>query len=341
MNFIYKNEFIKYQQDNLLNSINQTESLRNNSKQTLIQNLLKTDNSKILTKDSISIKPDFSSIYLNDRSLIDNYTENISINNNKDSLCYIIKNEQNIEIKPVYFTKTEITKSNVNIYSLKEKVNDNNDWLLIPLLLGGVLFVSATILYRKYLGLFFEGLIYGNQSNRIINEKNTHTKRLSWILDIIFIISLSVFVDQLFRKLNIYSPPHNFPFLIFLLSFVFLVLQKIYYWIVYKLSAVFSNQKKFISELFDSSSLYTRCLGFFLLPLVFLISYSTSFLPSVFIYFSSFIIVIALIYRTIRMIRLFMGSGFSIFYFILYLCALEIAPLLLAYKEVISLSKES
>ena len=161
------------------------------------------------------------------------------------------------------------------------------------------------------------------------------------ILDIIFIIALSVLVDQIFKKINIYSPPQRFPYLLFVLSFVFLVFLKAYYWMVYKLTAVFSNQRKFICDLYDSSSLYTRCLGFLLLPLVFLISYSTGNLPFIFIYFSILLFFIFLIYRVIRMTRLFIGSGFSIFYFILYLCALEIAPLLLAYREVIALSKES
>ncbi len=353
MNYIGTNEFIKCQQDNILNSENQTDSLvvsipkktinqlGYNLKHTENQYLLKTNNTIIQSTDSISKEPTFSNINFKNKSLIEYYSKELSTNKNQDSFCYITFKKPHNELKPVFYTRAEIVKPNINQYLLKEKVNENNDWLMIPLLFGSVLFVSATILYRKYLSLFFEGLIYGNQSNRIINEKNTQTRRLSLILDIIFIISLSVLVDLIFKKFNIYLPPQKFPYLLFVLSFVFLVFLKAYYWMVYKLTAVFSNQSKFIYDLLDISSLYTRCLGFLLLPLVILISYSTGSLPTIFIYFSISIFIIFLIYRVIRMTRLFIGSGFSIFYFILYLCALEIAPLLLAYREVIALSKES
>jgi len=41
-----------------------------------------------------------------------------------------------------------------------------------------------------------------------------------------------------------------------------------------------------------------------------------------------------MIFRMIRTIKVFIDNGLSIFYFILYLCALEIVPLLVIWKEV-------
>jgi len=345
-------EFSKIQEDTLVQSNNVVDTLNKNityrssnynaQLHDLIinQNKRETNQLNYASTDTLNIKPEFCSIDLNNKSLIDSYSNSILVESSNESNCFIVYKTKSKGLRPVLYNHTETVKSlNKEIY-VKEKDNQNNDWLLVPMLLGSIIFASVIILFRKYIVLFFEALIYGNQSNRLINEKNTQIKRLSWLLDLIFIISFSILVDQIFEKFNIYSPPQRFKFLIFIISFSFLVLLKSYHWIIYKLTAAFSNQKKFISDLYDSSSLYTRCLGFFLLPLVFLISYSSTILPTIFIYLSIILVLISLIFRAIRMIRLFVGSGFSIFYFILYLCALEIAPLLLAYKGVVSINYE-
>lgn len=336
MNSSVERNINNIQNNNVLNTSNLTNTLifkqQDNQSRT-------SEQSKQLI-DSTSQKPEFTTLNIQDNNLINNYLDEFSFNLKKDNNCYFIWNKQPIKHKEILFKQTESINHRSNDFIIKENSEKNYDLLFIPLALGAILFVTVTIFYRKYLSVFFESLIYGNQSNRLINEKNTHTKRLSFLLDLIFMLSISVLIDQVLQKLNIYSPPKSYRYLIFISTFAFLVVIKVYYSIVFQLSAFFSNQKKFFSELNDKSSLYTRCVGFFLLPLVFLISYSTNYLPLVFIYLSIFVFAIALIIRTIRMFQLFLGSGFSIFYFILYLCALEIAPLLLAYKGVISISSD-
>jgi len=336
MNSFLEKSINNIQNDTILNSNNLTNTLifkkQNNQIKTTVQ-------SQQLI-DSTSQRPEFSTLNINDKTLIDNYIDDFSCNQKQDNNCYFIWNKQPITPRTILYRQTEMLDHQRIDFKIKEKSNQNYDLLFIPLALGAILFVTVTLFYRKYLSVFFESLIYGNKSNRLINEKNAHTKRLSFILDLIFMFSFSVFIDQVLQKFDIYSPPNSYRYLIIISTFAFLVILKIYYSIVFQLSAIFSNQKKFFSDLNDKSSLYTRCLGFFLLPLVFLISYSANYLPLGFIYLSIFIFAIALIIRTIRMFQLFISSGFSIFYFILYLCALEIAPLLLAYKGVISLSSD-
>jgi hypothetical protein len=67
-----------------------------------------------------------------------------------------------------------------------------------------------------------------------------------------------------------------------------------------------------------------------------LITYTRGFISTFIIYLSISITIIILIIRIIRILRVFVDRGFSIFYFILYLCALEISPLLIIWKVVIS-----
>ena len=295
----------------------------------------KTEGNISPIKDSIKNSPVFLNIDLNDKSLITSYKNNLCFQSDKDSSCYIIKKQEYNILKPiVILEKKELTSHIEKSYSIKEKIQSNTDWTIIPLLTGMFLLASIVTLYRKYLGQLFESIVYRFTSNKLFNDKNSHFQRLAIMLDLLFILSFSLIVDQIAKRYDLYSSTGKYEYLVFLISCLFLLTLRFFRWIVFKLSALFSNHQSFFSELFISSSIYTRILGVFLLPFVFLITYSTGFITTVLIYISVLSIFIMLILRTINMFKVFMVRGFSIFYFILYLCALEIAPLLVILKEV-------
>ncbi|MFM8950189.1 MAG: DUF4271 domain-containing protein, partial [Bacteroidota bacterium] len=73
--------------------------------------------------------------------------------------------------------------------------------------------------------------------------------------------------------------------------------------------------------------------GVFLLPLVIITAYLDSSWVTPFFYLSFGLLIISFIYRQIRAFRIWTSMpGVPFFYFILYICTLEISPLLLLYK---------
>jgi len=252
-----------------------------------------------------------------------------------DKACYII-NKQHDKINSSIYLNQKIAAFHTTEKDdiVNEKTQSYHDWAIIPLLIGMFIIASVITIYRKYVGQLFERIIYYFTFSKHLQEKSIPIQRLSVILDFLFIISFSMFVDQVVRKFGLYSPPTQFEYIIFLVLSAFLIALRIVRWTIYKLSALFSNQKIFFRELFHNSTLYTRVLGVFLLPMVFLITYTTGYIATLFIYSAILSMVILLIMRLIRLFRVFVVGGFSIFYFILYLCALEIAPLLIIWKEV-------
>lgn len=295
----------------------------------------KADINTNLPKDSIKSSPLFLNIKIIDKSLINSYNDNLWFYSNKDSSCYII-NKQHVSVfkRIAILEKKETTTHFEKAFTVREKHPANSDWNIIPILMGMFLLASVITIYRKYLGQLFESIVYRFASNKLLNDKNIHFQRLSIMLDVLFIMSFSLIVDQITKRFQLYTPPEKFEYIIFLISCSFLLALRFFRWIVFKLSALFSNHQSFFSELYTSSSLYTRILGVFLLPFVFLITYSTGFITTILLYISVFSIFIMLILRTISMFKVFIVRGFSIFYFILYLCALEIVPLLVILKEV-------
>jgi len=285
-------------------------------------------------KDTVRSKLLFLNITICDKSLIASYQNEFWFKSNSDSCCYIIKKQENRSYKPVVISeKNDSTTHCEKTYLIKEKNQTNTDWTIIPILIGMILLASIVNVYRKYLGQLFERIIYRFASDKLFNDKNIHFQRLSIMLDILFILSFSVVVDQIAKRFELYSPPEKKEYIIFLVTCAFLLVLRFFRWVVLKLSGLFSNHQSFFSELYNRSSLYTRILGVFLLPFVFLITYSTGFIASLFMYISLFMMFNILIIRTIIMFKVFIVRGFSIFYFILYLCALEIIPLLVILKE--------
>jgi hypothetical protein len=83
--------------------------------------------------------------------------------------------------------------------------------------------------------------------------------------------------------------------------------------------------------------LVNKMLGIFLLPFLILITFSGPQVREIFITISLVMIFIMLIYRIIAAYRPIRNEiKLTPFYFFLYLCAFEIAPLLLIYKVLLS-----
>jgi hypothetical protein len=288
----------------------------------------------ICNTDTIRDIPEFCKVNTNCRSTVESFDGFMRSNSSQDEICYIVKSYHKLFSRPILIENKEVNSSSLNEISVKEKNPNPHDWAFIPLLLGMFVIASIITFYRKYLGQLIESTIYLFSSSKYLKERNTLFQRLTFFLDFLFIISFSLLVDLIVRKFGIYNPPNRFDYLIFLTFCAFLLALRVFRKIIYKISALFSNQSNFFNDLYSNSSLYTRTLGVFLLPLVFFINYTTGFVTLFLFYLALLLTVIILITRVIRMFKVFVMAGFSIFYFILYLCALELAPLFIVWKEV-------
>lgn len=248
----------------------------------------------------------------------------------------ILRQSEKTHITKPIFTplKSESSGSTLKQIYPKERFSQSTDWYIIPVLAGLIAFVFVYNAYSKYFGQLYESVFFRFVSKKLVNDKNVAFRRFGFILDFLFILSFSLLIDQILFRFNLYVPAKGTEYYLAIFVATFIVAMKIIRFIVFRISALFTNQNIFIRDLYVNSLLYTRILGLVLVPLVFLMIYFTSQLSLIVILLSLFIVFIALLFRMIRSIKVFIDNGFSIFYFILYLCALEIAPLLVIWKEV-------
>jgi len=201
-----------------------------------------------------------------------------------------------------------------------------------------VLYSIALLAFLTYIKLTFANvyrmllisLTKIQVARQFINEKSGIVKKASVLLMILFILSMSLFlfsVSQYFSiKFSAYSVI-NF-LIITCLTALFYFLK----YFLYKLIAYLSDTLEATNFILNHFTIFYRNLAIFLPPLS-IISFfiHNSILP----YWLVFVALIIIIFSVIRIYRAFILSyqmNFSFYYFFLYLCTIEILPIIYSVK---------
>jgi hypothetical protein len=97
-------------------------------------------------------------------------------------------------------------------------------------------------------------------------------------------------------------------------------------------SSVFDLEKPIALYIFNIF-LMVMMIGLLLLPVNILLAYASSEISTWVLWITIGIISLLFLYRLVRAVGIWTGiPGFSVFYLFLYLCAFEIAPLLIIWK---------
>ncbi len=204
-------------------------------------------------------------------------------------------------------------------------------WILVTIL---VLFIAIGLV-RLFFYINFHNIIYGFYNDRVLAQINKEDSIItSWpyiFLYSIFTLSLGLFIT-LYQSYVLHQGKVEFvSFLKISLGIALLFLLKI---IFVRIIGVLFEIEKLVREYVVFLYLFYFNSVLILMPLLLLVT----FIPS--IYFNFVLIlfvvitVILFLYRFLKtMISLIGSFRFSIFYFILYLCTLEIAPILILVKS--------
>ena len=204
-------------------------------------------------------------------------------------------------------------------------------------LLVGILFYFAffKVLFGKYLRNLFTLFFLVSMRQQQIREQVLQSPLPSLLLNILFVITGGLYVSFLIRSYQ-FAQNTGFWFLLFdsvaVLSVVYLckfLFLKFSGWI-FKISRA---TDMYIFIIF----LTNKVLGIFLLPFLLILSFSGSTLREVTITASLIMIAIFFAYRfSVSFNPVRKEIKVRGFHFLLYLCAFELAPLLLIYKVLLS-----
>lgn len=210
---------------------------------------------------------------------------------------------------------------------LIERVQTNTDWA-IYIFIGCFLIVAIvkTLFEKRFYDFLY--LPSNNKYLKIYRENFSATDRFSLPLSVVQLISYSFFIHLIFSFYGILNKSDFLDFLKILGAVSAFVLLK---FVIEKIIAFLFEIDDFYKKLFFQRSAYKTYSGLFFLFLSFVLFYTKT--PENYITTALLIIFLG-IYFLIHVFSLksFQSSiSANLFYFILYLCALEFIPFYFAY----------
>jgi hypothetical protein len=212
----------------------------------------------------------------------------------------------------------------------REITTPGTDWLTIMLFLVFVLLASVSAGFSKYISSLFQSLINYPTAFRMFREKNYSILHGAFRLEVLFYFIFSIFVFQIIVLASTNNSFYNISGFgkTFAVVVVYFLAKKLAY---QAFGSIFIDAADTAEFLFNMDN-FNRGAGIILFPIVALIAYFPSENPLIAVVlgvFTTFVFYIMLLKRGVSIL---LKKQFPIFYLFLYLCTLEILPLLLIYK---------
>ncbi len=205
-----------------------------------------------------------------------------------------------------------------------------NDWFAFIFLGSLVLLAIVRTSFGKYLLNIFQSLVNFSTASRMFRERNAAMTRGSLILNIFSYIIVGLFFFQVAQAFFTLPPISRF--------WYFMIVQGAIIAIIFSKKLVYLTTGFVIENLSDTSEflyhfdIHIKISGILLLPVVGLAAWSPAGSTYAFLVAGLTIIAILYIFLLWRGTIIFLKKQFSIFYLFLYLCTLEILPMLILLK---------
>ena len=186
--------------------------------------------------------------------------------------------------------------------------------------------------FGKNLSDMFLSFFNYRHALRMIEERRESDRQAAMFSNVLFILVTGIFVAIVlpFFGANLLWGSYTWSILFFSAATALLYILKAWMWHI--LGFIFKAQafsKMYVYQLF----LYNRNAGLAVFPLVAAIPFVPETITPFLIYAAISIYAFAYLFRQWRNFRMIHDQNISLFYFILYLCTLEILPLLLFAKS--------
>ena len=203
----------------------------------------------------------------------------------------------------------------------------NQDVIFVLLTISLLLIAILKSFYSKHSKLLFMGVFAQRYANQYLREENAFTERVSFITFLLMSINISLVILKLIPKSSVLE---TFGLIAGVILFFIIKIG-----LILLLGSIFrikdiAKLGVFFSFLFD------RVLGLSLFPLVIILYFFAFNITSFVMLMVAIVFIILLLLKLFWLWKIGTNSfGISHFYIFLYLCTLEISPLLFLGKGVV------
>ncbi|MBL0097462.1 MAG: DUF4271 domain-containing protein [Bacteroidetes bacterium] len=212
-------------------------------------------------------------------------------------------------------------------------VPNMGDWFTISLLILLSLFTWFRFFYYRIFRQLFSAFFNTTTTNQIVRDESVLLQRASLVLSIISYLLMGLFVYQLSVIFNWDTGILDGGLLRFVMFSVAIAAAYSIKMIFLRFLSVIFDQERSVAIYIFNVFLMVMMIGLLLLPVNILLAYSPGIIREIVVVISIAVIGLLFLYRIVRAVLIWTGiPGFSLFYLFLYLCAFEIAPLLIIWK---------
>ncbi|MCD4773810.1 MAG: DUF4271 domain-containing protein [Bacteroidales bacterium] len=254
--------------------------------------------------------------------------------NNIQSEDTIIAKKSDSVVTQKNLKKFITIKENISREFVPYKIKTaNNDWILGVIIICVTLYTFAHAFYHKRIIQIYSAFVGRHFANQLNREGNLFNDRISIPLFIVFILSFSLFLTQSF----IYFVDEDKLFFQGHVYYLIICLLLTVYWfgktfLILLFSKIFRTEKT-TKEYLLNMLIFTAVTGVVILPINILIIYLNS---DLFIYIGIVITYLILAFWLIRGFIIGLSyKNYSYLHLFIYLCSLEILPLIVLTKMVI------
>ncbi len=249
------------------------------------------------------------------------------------------ESQKTFDYKPldIFYTEKDTLKISGNTLEFRKREAQQSklNWTLIIGFISIFLFIILKTYYQKSLTQIVNTLVNFQLSEKILREKNIIVRRAFFILNINYIFIFSLFVLLILKLYNFHIDESYFVSYLMITGFVILVLLARL--IILYLTGIVFNSLAVISEYIHNIYLINKNVGIILLPVIFISLYTPEVLSKIILLTALGIVSVATIFKYIRGLQIIIKNDILKFYSFLYLCTLEVLPLVVCYKIIITL----
>ena len=207
----------------------------------------------------------------------------------------------------------------------------NPDWF-IALIIGSLVVLAwLKLFFNKFFDQVIISMWNFQLGSKFLRDRGIFSRRIGLVLNINFLLIFGLFIYLVFAHFNI-NPLSLKPFPAYLLyTGIITILLLIKYILTSLAGKIFNQEETFREYLYHILIIYKN-LGIVLIPIVFCIAYIPEDLRIYFIIIALAIVALSYLFRFVKGFQLIIKKDVLIFYLILYLCTLEIMPVLFCYK---------
>lgn len=204
----------------------------------------------------------------------------------------------------------------------------NSDWVVVLFIINLSILAYVRYNFANYISLILFSTV-NSQSSNLIFKDNKNNKTVSFILNIFFYITTSIFILQVLKMFFIEFVSDYFIYIIPASILLLFFLTLTYKFINLLLSNIFLLKE--VGEQYNHNiTVFNQALSVLLFPITILISYSKADVLSVYIGLAFFFIIYIL--KIIRLFIINISQQLNFLYLFLYLCTFEIMPILYLLK---------